>query len=135
MKKHYYIVIIFICLYYLYSCDTIYLDSIEPINEINNENINQNTLEPKTTLSTYGRLKGRLLWHWFGHSKEKFNTYAEFKRSLDPSFSIRSAVKAELKEIWNDPKTFIKNQQALTRKKVNKHLNELNRNYWSRRRP
>ena len=123
---------IIICWNYFFA-DIIYLDSIEVINNENpgdSLNIeNPDFIMPPVALNKYDRLRRRVLWHWFGYSREKFDTFEEFKKSWNPSFSIKKTIKHEIKEFCENPGDFVKRQQLLTKLKIDRYMKYFNKHY------
>lgn len=134
-----YMLIIFY-LFYLTS-NPILLDSPDIISNIiqedlrinNNIDDTNNDIMIPVPLTKLGRIKRRIAWHWFGHSREKFDHYKDFKNSWDNSFSFRTTLKSEWKDLCHNPCQFIKEQSILIKKRKSRYISYLDNIYKTRR--
>jgi hypothetical protein len=125
-----YVMLLSLILYLFHKLsDPLLFDSIDTTQNItkttiNNEQHNLDNEQPyvPVVLTKFDRLKRRILWHWFGDSREKFNTYEEFKQHWDPSFSIKNIIKSEWKEFRHNPCDFIKKQSTLIDNRNRKYM-------------
>lgn len=109
-------------------------ENLLPNTQGEEEEFNNTPMSP-VILTKSLRIKRWIYWRCYGH--REFNSLEGFQKAWNPRFSVRKAVRAELKAFAKDPINFIKQEikreRAYARWLDEKKLRELDEAYWGRR--